>query len=270
MIKYQNIIKSDTPPNSTDSVIWIDGESNIRIFLRGKWESIGGISEDTINEINKTLKDSIKGESTNRENADKELQGNIDDALALIVKLHAVINASASPANIYKGENTNVNINHSASFDGSPLTYNLTVDGNALSNPYTLDNSKSFNVVFNINNQEPKLVTSIARTVTVNAYYPRYYGRVDKEILTSDDILKLEKQGVASNATVSNKTFTSSIADYLWLCVPSGMTVNSVTSGGFAVPMEKAVTVAVEGKGNYNCYRSTNKANAGSVTYNIS
>lgn len=206
-------------------------------------------------------------------NADKAKLDSVahaaDDTMALVVKLHAAINASVSPTTVFKGEDAKVTINHSASFDGKPLTYTVSVDDAPLSNPYTVNDNKTFNVKFDIDNAEPALTTSITKQVRVSAYYPRYYGRVDKATLTSADILALEKQPVSASAAMNNKTITSTASDYLWLCVPSGMTVKSVTSGGFAVPMEAPVTVAVEGKGSYLCYRSSAKANAGSVTYNI-
>lgn len=197
------------------------------------------------------------------------LQSNEDETMALIVKLHAIITATASPSTIYKGENTNVNINHSATFDGKALTYTPMVNGSALANPYSINDTTTFNVAFNINNADPKLNTTITRSVKVNAYYPRYYGRADKTTLVSDDVLTLEKQPVAASSIINDKTISSAIADYLWLCVPDGMTISEVSSSGFGVPMEVPITVEVSGKGNYKCYRSTNKVNAGSVTFNI-
>lgn len=205
-------------------------------------------------------------------NAISKLQEDLNNyaLMELIVKLHATINFSSNRTVIYKGESDTVTLSHSASFDGSPLTYTITVDGKALSNPYTLEDSHTFNAVFAVNNEDPKVVMDINKRVTVNAYYPRYYGALDSESITSEQILALEKQARASNATVNNKTITFSTAAYLWLCVPSNMSVNNVTSSGFGVPMEAPVNVEVTGKGTYKCYRSTSKANAGSVTYNIS
>lgn len=190
--------------------------------------------------------------------------------MALIVKLHASISVSVSPTIIEKGVNTNVNISTSASFDGSNLTYTTLVDGSPISNPYSLNDSKTFNVAINIDNANPKVVYSTTKNVTVNAYYPKYYGRSSTLNPSSADILAFTKQAISASVVNNNVTLNSSTSDYLWLCVPSTMTINSVTSNGFAVPMEAYITVAVSGKGNYKCYRSTNQINAGDITFNVS
>lgn len=56
---------------------------------------------------------------------------------------------------------------------------------------------------------------------------------------------------------------------YIYLCVPSSMTVGGVTSGGFAVPMETPKTVPVDGVGDYRCYRSSEALTAGTVTITV-
>ena len=49
---------------------------------------------------------------------------------------------------------------------------------------------------------------------------------------------------------------------YMWFCVASQQSINKVTSGGFDVPLEAAVTV-----GKYKCYRSSNAVAAGEHTF---
>ena len=197
------------------------------------------------------------------------MQNNIDDTTKLIVELHAALGLTASPSIIYKGENNTVNISHSVTFNGNPINYTVTIDDAALSNPYTLSDSHTFNAVYAIDSTDPKVNTVVKKSVTVNAYYPRYYGRSAVTAISADEILALEKQPAASSAMLSNKTIGDDESSYLWLCVPSGMTVKTVTSSGFSVPMEAPIVIAVPNKGNYNCYRSTSMANAGNVTYNI-
>ena len=203
--------------------------------------------------------------------SDAKLKGILDGKadMSLVVKLHASITASCNPSAIYKGETSAVRVGHSASFDGKALAYTPKVGGEALAASYDCSDSRTFDVVFEIDNPDPAIRTTVTRQARVTAYYPRYYGRSSAEELTAADVTALEKQPVSGSAAMSGKTISSAEADYLWLCVPAGMTVSEVTSGGFAVPMEAPQTVAVPGKGSYSCYRSTNKANAGSVTYNI-
>lgn len=202
----------------------------------------------------------------------EEINENFDNyaTMELVVNLHATITFSSNRTVIYKGESDTVTLSHSATFNGDPLTYTLTVDGTSLANPYTLEDSHTFTGIFAIDNNNPNVKLNITRTVTVNAYYPRYYGFLTSSTITSSQVTTLTKQARASSAAVSSLSVNFTSAGYLWLCVPSGMTVSSVTSSGFAVPMEDPITVAVSGKGDYLCYRSTNQANAGTVTYVVS
>nr|UVM82029.1 MAG: hypothetical protein [Bacteriophage sp.]UVX34887.1 MAG: hypothetical protein [Bacteriophage sp.]DAG92598.1 MAG TPA: hypothetical protein [Crassvirales sp.] len=57
--------------------------------------------------------------------------------------------------------------------------------------------------------------------------------------------------------------------EYVWLCIPSNFNINSVTSSGFSVPMEAAISVPVEGKGNYKCYRTSSSLVAGTFNFVI-
>ena len=101
------------------------------------------------------------------------------------------------------------------------------------------------------------VIKGITKTasVTVNAYYPMYFGASAKTALESTDILAMTKQPIKSSPA-GNATVEVGANEYLWLCVPSTMSINSVKSGGFDVPMAAPVTVAVDGKGDYKCYRS--------------
>ena len=96
-----------------------------------------------------------------------------------------------------------------------------------------------------------------------------YFGGSASSSLDSAGVTGLAKQGLK---TSPNGSYTVSVGqgEYLWLCVPSGMKVNKVVSAGFDVPMEADATVAVSGKGNYSCYRSSSKFNAGSVAITVS
>ena len=57
--------------------------------------------------------------------------------------------------------------------------------------------------------------------------------------------------------------------EYVWLCIPSNFNINGVTSSGFSVPMEAAISVLVEGKGNYKCYRTSSSLVAGTFNFVI-
>ncbi|MCM1079673.1 MAG: hypothetical protein NC344_10280 [Bacteroidales bacterium] len=211
--------------------------------------------------ITKSITDGDAGEAKLRQDGDDEVK-------ALVVKLHAAVTFGASKTTIEKGVSTAVTINHSAKFDGAALTYALEVNGEAVKSSYTISDTTTFSGVFKVDNADPKLVTDIAKSVTVNAYYPKYVGGSTKTTLTSDDITALTKQGISGSAS-GTANITSADDEYIWFCVPANMTINKVTLGGFAVPLEAAVTVAVTGKGNYKCYRSTNPLSAGARSFVI-
>ena len=99
--------------------------------------------------------------------------------------------------------------------------------------------------------------------ITINAYYPIYYGGSSKTTLTSDDVLAFTKHGSIKSNPSGSYNFQVDAGEYAWICVPAGMVINKVTSNGFGVPIEPLATVAVTGKGNYNCYRSSETFTSG-------
>lgn len=68
------------------------------------------------------------------------------------------------------------------------------------------------------------------------------------------------KNSVGDTYTATNST----TGYYLWICVDDSLTVSSVKSGGFDVPVESATT-----SGGYKCYRSSEPLEAGSMTITL-
>lgn len=98
---------------------------------------------------------------------------------------------------------------------------------------------------------------------------PMYFGFASNAEISGLDITTLTKQSIK---TTPNGTYTlnnTATGNYLWLCVPSSMTINKVSSGGFDVPMEAAAagTTTVD---SYKCYRSSSAINEGAMTIVIS
>lgn len=261
---YPTLVHRFFPISGEQDVYAYQDETYTRTVIDNKLENFdggSGVDEETITELKQ---------------ADNDL-------LSLIVKLHATISMSLSATSIFMNTSTNININSSAVFDGKDLTRTLLVDGEPLSNPYNIlltqtnansgTASRTFNVVMNINNVDPKLEYTTSRTLTVTAYYPRFFGIIDKEEIDATDFTNLSQQALSSSASISNKTISTSTGGYLWLCVPSNMTINNMTSGGFAVPIESPKTILYNFNGssnNYKCYRSTARINAGSITFSLS
>ena len=105
--------------------------------------------------------------------------------------------------------------------------------------------------------------------VTIFSYYPQYFGSSSKEAITAEDVLTLVKQPIKSSPA-GNVTIEVGEGEYLWLCVPSTMEINKVTSSGIDVPMNSKITLDVEGKTSYDCYRSASTFKAGTFNGVIS
>ena len=99
-------------------------------------------------------------------------------------------------------------------------------------------------------------------TVTASAYDRMYFGSSPKSSIESEDVLAMYQQPIKPSPA-GDVTVDVGANEYMWLCVPANMTINNVTSGGFDVPMAMPVSVLVEGKGYYNCYRSAGPFAAG-------
>ena len=166
---------------------------------------------------------------------------------------------SRTPASFEKGVETAVTLNWSTKFNNQEVTPD-SIEVKKGSTVLTTDKTLK-TIGDNVSDTQAYSMTAVIKgitktaSVTVNAYYPMYFGASAKDALVSADVLALTKQPIKSSPA-GNVTVEVGANEYLWLCVPSTMTINSVKSGGFDVPMAAPVTVAVDGKGDYKCYRS--------------
>lgn len=137
---------------------------------------------------------------------------------------------------------------------------------------------------------------TFTKSATVSAYYPMYFGSSAKESIVSNDLNSIiskvtnaptnsgtdstavavdgvgvfTKQKINSSPTGTH-TFKVNSSQYIYLLVPSTMTINKVTSSGFDVPMSTTVfKIASTNKGAYNVYRSASKVNGGTLSIVIS
>lgn len=193
----------------------------------------------------------------------------VTDLQKLIYKLHMQHSLTIDYNVIEKGQTTAIKATRlNVIFDGSAVVPTSatcgSVDLSGIVNKAgsvaldTLSDSKTFTYTIVYNG------ATITGSKTVNAYYPKYYGSSSKGTLASADITALTKQSISSSAS---GTYNVAVAEgnYLWLCIPSTMNINTVKSGGFDVPMQAATTVTVTGKGDYKCYRSASTFKAGTV-----
>lgn len=190
-----------------------------------------------------------------------------------VFSAHGAATVSVSPNVIEKGVSTEVTVRNSVTFSGatySPLSVSLKKGDEELST--TANTSVKDNVTDTTTySMDVTFIANVTKKVsgTVTAVYPMYFGGDVSTTMDSAKITALTKQSLK---TSPNGTYNVAVAqgEYMWLCVPSNMNINKVASAGFDVPMEAAATVAVTGKGNYKCYRSSSKFNAGTVNIVIS
>lgn len=221
-------------------------------------------SEEYLKVSNKGIK--VEGINTNFTTINDKLSA-INNVL---YTQHAHIIFTASPTIIEKGISTAINLSWQYTYNDkitTPASMKLKSGSTVLESTNqtytdTISNTKSYQVIA-VNEG----VTKTSSTVTVNAYYPMYFGEGSGTYNQSELIITTNKRPIASSPR-GNISITFTGNKYLWLCIPSTMSINKVTSSGFAVPMEAPITQTINES--YKCYRSTDTINRGTVNFTIS
>lgn len=244
-----------------------------------------------------TLSEDLTNETNARIEADEQLQQNIntvdnkldkeitdrtegDNSIweVLYDQFIQISGFGVSPTIIEKGVATDINISGRFLFAGNPLTpdtLTLKMNDKVISNQPVNNLSGTKDTLTTTNDRITYSVSITARGVTKNAsatvstYYPCYFGHTTKTIIVGTDVLSFSKQSIKSSPNGTYSMSDISQGEYVWLCVPSNFNINSVTSSGFSVPMEAAISVPVEGKGNYKCYRTSSSLVAGTFNFVI-
>ena len=222
-------------------------------------------------------------ESSNIVDGMKELDKQIADGRhdevweVLYTQFTQISGFSVSPTIIEKGVDADITIRGNNLFNSKPLVPETL----SVKRGTTVINSTpiaSLNIKDTLNTEDDsttytlsitsKGVTKTA-TANVNAYYPMYFGHSAKAALTGEDVLGLTKQAIKSSPNGTYNMTGIAEGEYVWLCVPSNFSITKVTSSGFGVPMAAAVTVTVEGKGSYKCYRTEGALKAGNFNFVI-
>lgn len=244
-----------------------------------------------------TLSEDLTNETNARIEADEQLQQNIntvdnkldkeitdrtegDNSIweVLYDQFIQISGFGVSPTIIEKGVATDINISGRFLFAGNPLTpdtLTLKMNDKVISNQPVNNLSGIKDTLTTTNDRITYSVSITAHGVTKNAsatvstYYPCYFGHTTKTIIVGTDVLSFSKQSIKSSPNGTYSMSDISQGEYVWLCVPSNFNINSVTSSGFSVPMEAAISVPVEGKGNYKCYRTSSSLVAGTFNFVI-
>lgn len=256
----------------------------------------GGKGKALADKVQALLED-LATETEARIEADKQLQSNIDTVTGNLNKEIAdriendnsiwevlynqfvqVSEFGVSPTIVEKGVATTININGRFLFASEPVTPDTLIlkRGDALLSDRPVDNLSGTKDTLNTNDDTTTYSLSItAHGVTrntsaiVSAYYPCYFGHTTKTIIVGTDVLSFSKQSIKSSPNGTYSMSDISQGEYVWLCIPSNFNINSVTSSRFSVPMEAAISVPVEGKGNYKCYRTSSSLVAGTFNFVI-
>lgn len=256
----------------------------------------GGKGKALADKVQVLLED-LATEIEARIEADKQLQSNIDTVTDNLNKEIAdriendnsiwevlynqfvqVSGFGVSPTIIEKGVATTININGRFLFAGEPVTPDTLIlkRGDVLLSDRPVDNLSGTKDTLNTNDDTATYSLSITAhgvtknaSATVSTYYPCYFGHTTKTIIVGTDVLSFSKQSIKSSPNGTYSMSDISQGEYAWLCIPSNFNINSVTSSGFSVPMEAAISVPVEGKGNYKCYRTSSSLVAGTFNFVI-
>lgn len=265
------------------------GETTGTAYDGGKGKALADkvqkLSEDLLNEINaRTEADEQLQQNIN--NVDDKLDKEITDRTegdnsiweVLYDQFIQISGFGVSPTIIEKRVATDINISGRFLFAGNPLTpdtLTLKMNDHVISNQPVNNLSGTKDTLTTTNDRITYSVSITAHGVTKNAsatvstYYPCYFGHTTKTIIVGTDVLSFSKQSIKSSPNGTYSMSDISQGEYAWLCIPSNFNINSVTSSGFSVPMEAAISVPVEGKGNYKCYRTSSSLVAGTFNFVI-
>lgn len=265
------------------------GETTGTAYDGGKGKALADkvqkLSEDLLNEINaRTEADEQLQQNIN--NVDDKLDKEITDRTegdnsiweVLYDQFIQISGFGVSPTIIEKGVATDINISGRFLFAGNPLTpdtLTLKMNDHVISNQPVNNLSGTKDTLTTTSDRITYSVSITAHGATKNAsatvstYYPCYFGHTTKTIIVGTDVLSFSKQSIKSSPNGTYSMSDISQGEYVWLCIPSNFNINSVTSSGFSVPMEAAISVPVEGKGNYKCYRTSGSLVAGTFNFVI-
>lgn len=248
-------------------------------------DKVQKLSEDLLNEINaRTEADEQLQQNINNvdDKLDKEITDRIEGDNSIWEVLYGqfiqISGFGVSPTIIEKGVATDINISGRFLFAGNPLTpdtLTLKMNDHVISNRPVNNLSGTKDTLTTTNDRITYSVSITAHGVTKNAsatvstYYPCYFGHTTKTIIVGTDVLSFSKQSIKSSPNGTYSMSDISQGEYAWLCIPSNFNINRVTSSGFSVPMEAAISVPVEGKGNYKCYRTSSSLVAGTFNFVI-
>lgn len=234
------------------------------VWTGSKWDPLGGTVDFSDYSTTEEIEDMIEEQR-------QEVEGVLQGISLVLYNQHSQLTLKVSPTIIEQGVNTLVTVQWAFKFND----VNMNPDNiKILENATEVNTDVNTKVISrNINSTTRYVAQSSlkgvpkSQQVTVNAYYPMYFGEGGEVFDRTSIITAPNKRPIASSPR-GDVSITFTGGQYLWLCVPNTMSVNKVTSSGFAVPMEAPVNQTVNET--YKCYRSTDTINEGTVKFTIS
>lgn len=187
---------------------------------------------------------------------------------------YTALTFSRTPSVIERGVNTKVTLTWNPTFNGAyekPSALTVKKGGTTLTTDTSLKTIQdTAGITETTTYSIEATIRGIKKTAsaTVNAYYPQFAGASASESLASADVLALGNKVVAASVA---RTVTVQVeqGQYFWFAVPENFSITSIKMGGFDVSLDAVATVAVDGRGNYKCYRSAKPQSAGRYTFEI-
>lgn len=102
----------------------------------------------------------------------------------------------------------------------------------------------------------------VSQKAFVVGYPTMKYGFRGGATIDASGISALSGSKETKNPAGTYTATNSMTGFYMWFCVAAQQSISKVTSGGFDVPLEAAITV-----GKYKCYRSSNAVASGDHTF---
>lgn len=179
---------------------------------------------------------------------------------------------TASPSIVEAGVSTEVALTWSVKRKGKEVSAYSTMklDGTTvtgMTKKLTVNESSAKTISHTLSATYEDITGSATTKITV--VLPMYFGFAAANAASGLQITSLGKQPLKTSPAGTYTLTNNTDGNYMWLCVPSTMTINKVTLNGFDVPMEAAQDAGTN-LGDYKCYRSSNALVAQDFTFVIS
>lgn len=247
---------NDLPSTATTDAYIING--HIYVYVGTGGDTKGGLWQDC---------GQFKGDKGDAGLSDEQLQ-EIENLKAAVEELQnaqypMTISLSANPTKVGA-----YNIGWSVMRKGAAMTPDsLTLSkqvNNGVAAIIASDAKASGTVSSSVTGNKEVITLSVTKsglgTKTVSSTkYVCYYGAN-----AATDISETVINALMASITTGvgfNPTVITSAGQYIWLVVPSYLTINKVTSAGFEVPVTAATTITTS-LGTFKAYRSTNQLTA--------